>query len=83
MPIYKLSLYHQRNSTTIAQTIPSIKILILKYQKLAKDRKKSQFCLSLIKNLEKKFEYELDSNTYAVASLLDVGNIKDWAWKCD
>jgi hypothetical protein len=81
MPIYKLSLYHQRNSTTIAQTIPSIKILILKYQKLAQDGKKSQFCLSLIKNLEKKFEYELNSNTYAVASLLDVGKIKDWTTK--
>jgi hypothetical protein len=33
------------------------------------------------KNLEKKFEYELNSNTYAAASLLEVDKIKDWTAK--
>jgi len=47
------------------------------YLKIQK-KKKKQFCNNIIKNFKHKFKFELDSNIYAAATLLDVGKIKDW-----
>jgi hypothetical protein len=41
--------------------------------------KKKQFCNNLIKNLKTKFDHELNSNLYAVATLLEVGRIREWS----
>ena len=78
MPSYKFSLYHQRNNSNIGHTVPSVELLIAKYEKLSKDPKKKQFCNNIIKNFKHKFKFELDSNIYAAATLLDIGKIKDW-----
>ena len=79
LPLYKFTLYHQRNSANIGSVVPSVQSLILKYEKMAADRKKKQFCNNLIKNLKKKFDHELNSNLYAVATLLEVGRIREWS----
>jgi len=80
-PLYKFTLFHQRNSANIASTIPTVQALIQKYEKMSVEPKKKQFCNSIIQNIKKKFEFELDSNVYAVATLLDVGRIKYWNGK--
>jgi hypothetical protein len=52
MPSYKFSLYHQRNNSNIGHTVPSVELLIAKYEKLSKDPKKKQFCNNIIKNFK-------------------------------
>ena len=82
LPAYRFTLLHQRNKANIGEVIPSINLLIQKYEQLAKaDSKKKPFCESLINHVKKKFSYELDSNIYAVAAYLDVAFIQTWCNK--
>ena len=82
LPAYRFTLLHQRNKANIGEVIPSINLLIQKYEQLAKaDSKKKPFCQSLINHVKKKFSFELDSNIYAVAAYLDVASIQTWCNK--
>jgi len=82
LPAYRFTLLHQRNKAQIGEVIPSVNLIIKKYEQFAKnDKKKKPFCEALIKHIKIKFDYELNSNIYAVAAYLDSTQISEWSNK--
>ncbi len=70
LPAYRFTLLHQRNAANIAEVVPTLQMLIKKYEQFAVDTKKRPFSEALIKHIKVKFEYEFESNIYAVAAYL-------------
>lgn len=72
LPLYKLNLSFERTDSHIGEVIPLLLLLkkgILERIKLDGEEKK--FIDLLIKNLNKKFNYELNSKIYLAASVLE------------
>ena len=70
LPAYRFTLLHQRTAANIAEVVPTLQMLIKKYEQFAVDTKKRPFSEALIKHIKVKFEYEFESNIYAVAAYL-------------
>ena len=78
LPAYRFTLLHQRNAANIGEVVPTVQMLIMKYEQFTKDKKKKPFSEALVKYIRIKFQYELDSNVYAVAAYLDTTQLHDW-----
>ena len=65
-PAYRVSLGFQKNSTSIAETIPYVLILIEKWKSLVLPLEPTKLCQLLISCLKSKFHCELNSPTYQV-----------------
>ena len=79
LPAYRFTLLHQRTAANIAEVVPTLQMLIKKYEQFAKDTKKRPFSEALIKHIKVKFEYEFESNIYAVAAYMDTTQLHDWS----
>ena len=79
LPCYRFTLLNQRKRSHIGDLIPALTILKKQYQYFAKaDPKKKIFSENLISNIDKKFEYELNSGVYAVAAILNTPKLSQW-----
>ena len=79
LPLYKANLEFEKTETSIAKVIPLINLItkgVLERMELT-DQPKA-FIDSLIKNIKKKFHYELNSKIYQAATILDIEKIKSW-----
>ncbi|RMZ94971.1 hypothetical protein BpHYR1_010399, partial [Brachionus plicatilis] len=69
LPAYRFSIGFQRTQSSISEVIPSLLILFNTWNKLSLNQK------------YKTFEFELNSNAYVVAALLDTSKLSVWYWK--
>ena len=71
LPAFQFNLIMQKNSSTIADVMPMLNILISKWTRFEISGPYKDLCNSLIKAFKHKFKFEMESNVYAVASLLN------------
>ena len=79
MPAFKFSLLMQRTTSTIADVVPNVLMMLSKWNRMEVGGNCSLLCDSLTNAFKHKFNYELNSPVYAVASLFNikrVGNTK-------
>jgi hypothetical protein len=81
LPGYKFSIGFQRTKSSISEVLPSLLILFNTWRKLSQNPRYKTICGKLITCFEDKFSYELNSNSYLVAALLDTSKINIWYWK--
>jgi hypothetical protein len=65
-PAYRVSLGFQKNSTSIAETIPYVLMLIERWKKLDLPAVPMKLCQLLIACVKNKFNSEINSPTYQV-----------------
>jgi len=70
LPAYRFTLLYQRNAANIAEVVPTLQMLIKKYEQFAKDTKKRPFSEALIKHIKVKFEYEFETYMIGVVDHL-------------
>ncbi len=78
LPAYQFNLVMQKNDATIGDVIPAVKIIISKWSRFNCTGAYQDLCNNLIKQFNHKFDYELNSNVYRVASLMNTHKI--WLW---
>lgn len=66
----------QRTTSTIADVLPSLIIMISKWSRMIVSNKYKNLCKNLILAFKHKFKYELDSPIYCVAALFNVSKLK-------
>lgn len=81
LPAYKFSIGFQRTKSNIGEVVPSILILFNTWTKLAENTNFKSICEKFIKCFKKHFDYELKSNVYFVAALLNTSKLNIWYWK--
>jgi len=70
MPAYQLNLEWQSDQASIADVVPSVLILINKYERAQVDSEPRELCYFLVHYLKEKFNYELNSSIYHVTIIL-------------
>ena len=83
LPAFNFNLIMQKNSSTIADVLPNIMILISKLTRMDVSGNYKSLCNYLISAFKHKFKYELNSNVYSVASLLNVSKLNLWIKRSD
>ena len=83
LPVYKFSLFVQRNDSPIGEVIPALLVLFedlknLKINEIQISGNIAKLRDQLISAFKKKFHYELESNIYLVSSLLMVSKLNIW-----
>ena len=80
LPIYILSKNFQAANSSICVVFSSLLTVINSNldRMVISDPNQNMFRCTLIKYLKQKFEYELNSDVYQVAALLNVRDLKDW-----
>ena len=66
LPAYRVSLGFQKNSSSIAETLPYILMLLEKWKQFDLPQQPKELCLLLIACVKNKFDFELSSPTYQV-----------------
>ena len=74
-PAFQFSLIMQKNYSSIADVIPALKIMFSRWNRMQVFGYAKAFCTSLINWHKKKFAYELNSDVYKTASLLNTSNL--------
>jgi hypothetical protein len=77
-PAYEFNLVMQRTKSTISDVIPSLKIMISKWKRMNVSGVYRNLCNLLISAFEYKFQYEVNSNVYHVATVLDSSMLNNW-----
>jgi hypothetical protein len=80
LPAYDFSLNQQRTQSTISDVIPSIILLSYTWKSMVLTGEASKLRDYMVAHFDNKFEYELKSDTYAVASLLDTSKLQYWSF---
>jgi hypothetical protein len=73
----------QKNNSSIADVIPALKIMFSRWNRLQVFGNAKAFCTSLINWHKKKFTYELNSDVYKTASLLNTSKLPLWYQRDD
>lgn len=83
LPAYQFNLIMQKNNSSIADVVPSFKIMFSKWSRFQVNGEYKTLCKFLISAFTQKFEYELNSNFYQVSSLLNTSMLKHWYYRSD
>ena len=78
LPAYQFSLIMQKNLASIADVLPSITIMISKWSRMEVQGEAKQLVNLLVSSIKFKFNDELNSHVYKVASLLNVSKLPLW-----
>ena len=79
LPVYQLNLHIQKTFSNISEIVPLLTALLYsKLERMELNGHTKTFSLLLIKSIKKKFDYELKSEVYSVAALLDTSKLKLW-----
>jgi hypothetical protein len=83
LPAYRFSLYMQQTGSPIGDVIPALLIMIQELEKLKINGDSVRGAFKslrdlLIKSFKKKFNYELNSQVYLVASVFSVSKLHLW-----
>ena len=81
LPSYRFSIGFQRTKSIIGEVLPAVLLLCNTYAKLATNIEFQPICLTMIESFKYKFDYELNSNIYLVATLLNTSKLNIWYWK--
>ena len=82
-PAFKFNLIMQRTTSTIADVLPALKIMISKWSRMIVPTKYQDLCHNLILAFKHKFKHELNCPIYHVAALLNVSKLKAWQTRLD
>ena len=82
-PAFKFSLLMQKTSSTIADVVPNVLIMLSKWNRMEVVGNYRKLCDLLIKAFNHKFEFELNSEIYSVASLFNVSKLNCWLERKD
>lgn len=82
-PAFEFCLCMQYTSASISTVVPAVQIIISKLSRMILSPKYQPFVRNLIKAFKLKFDYELNSEVYAVASLLDINTLLEWRTRSD
>jgi len=82
-PAFKSNLVWQKTSSTIADIVPNLMVIISKWNRMEVTGTYKLLCNLLVAAFKKKFEFELNSPIYNVASILLVSNLKHWFKRAD
>jgi hypothetical protein len=77
-PAYKFSILLQRNNSSIADVGPNLLFMFNKWNKFVVDASQKSLCKLLIDYHIYKFDFELNSRIYRVASILNVAKLHLW-----
>jgi len=83
IPAFKCNLVWQSTSSTIADVVPSLMVIISKWQRMEVTGTYKLLCNLLVSAFKQKFQFELNSPIYNVASILLVSNLKNWFKRAD
>ncbi|CAF1029887.1 unnamed protein product, partial [Brachionus calyciflorus] len=83
LPAFQFNLIMQKSKSTIADVLPTLQIMISKWNRMKVSGNYRKLCDSLISSFKYKFDYELNSSIYAVASLINVSKLKLWISRPD
>lgn len=78
LPAYQFNLIMQSSLSSIAEVVPSLMIMLSRWKRLQVDGVYKSLCNYLVQSFTHKFEYELHSPVYQVASLLNTSKIRYW-----
>jgi hypothetical protein len=78
LPAYRLSTILQSTKSSIGDVIPLLLILIDTWKRMSLTGASKQFRDYLVKAFEHKFSYELDSNVYLSAAVLEASGLVCW-----
>jgi hypothetical protein len=81
LPAYRFIIGFQRTKANIAEVVPSLLVLFSIWNRLARNKRFKCICLKMIESFKLKFDYELKSNVYLVAALLNPSKLSIWYWK--
>lgn len=82
-PVYQFSLIMQKDKSSIADVLPTLIITKSKLNRMAVDGDFKLLCSYIIAALNYKFNYELNTNYYCVATLLNISKLHNWASRAD
>ena len=82
-PALKFNLIMQRKTSTIADVLPSLMMILTKWARMVVPFKYKNLCINLIKAFRHKFEFELNSPIYHVAALFNVSKFFSWQHRPD
>jgi hypothetical protein len=77
-PAFDFNLQMQRNLALINDVNPSLILMFAKWESMTLKGEQSRLCELLIKAHKQKFEFELKSSVYEVASLLNISKLYIW-----
>ena len=82
-PAFQFSLLMQKNKSPIGDIIPTLTIMFSKWNRMEVTGRHKKFCISLVNCFKKKFDYEINSDVYKVASLLNTSKLYLWYQRSD
>jgi len=78
MPAFIFKLLMQRTASTIADVVPNVLMMLSKWNRMEVGGNYRLLCELLTNAFKHKFNYELNSPVYAVASLFNISKLKEW-----
>jgi hypothetical protein len=78
LPAFQFNLIMQQTQSSIGDVIPALKIIISKWRRFNFSGVYKDLCMKLVQSFEAKFQYELNSHVYQVASLLETNKLRVW-----
>jgi len=76
MPAFKFNLLMKRTTSTIADVVPNVIMMLSKWNRMEVGGNYRLLCDSLNNAFKHKFNYELNSPVYAVASLFNISKLR-------
>jgi len=77
-PAFEFNAFMQYTKSSIAVVVPNVLTLISKWERMKVTNTYRRLCDLLILGFKRKFDYELNSPIYSVASLFNVSNWSAW-----
>lgn len=78
LPAFKFNLIMQKTKSTIGDILPTLNIMLSKWNRMEVTGKYKDLCNNLILAFQHKFKFELKSEIYAVAALFNVSKLDMW-----
>ena len=82
-PALKFNLIMQRTTSTIADVLPTLMLMLSKWSRMIVPHRYKNLCINLIKAFRHKFGHELKCPVYNVAALLNVAKLSKWQSRAD